>query len=86
MSSFLRLSNRILNVAHIVEIEHYTKREIPRFCIRLNKSNYDGLFLLGSGGINNQNNEIIICKYQDAEDYTRIQDWMKENNIITKFS
>ena len=81
MSNFIRLSNRILNVSHIVEILKYTKKETPMFRICLNKSNYSGFAIFGSGGIDNQHHEIVISSKTDFEDYRRINDWIYQNNL-----
>lgn len=81
MSNFLRLSKRIINVAHIVEIWKYNKKEVPMFMISLNKTNYTGMMFFGSGGFDNKENEIDVSSKTDFEDYKRIEDWMTQNNL-----
>ena len=71
---FIKLSSKIINKFHIVEI---TKKP-SKYYIHMSNTNIDGFFLFGSGGIINEKNIIEICEKQNKPDYETITRFIDE--------
>ena len=81
MRKFIKLSNRIINPSHLVDIRTVVKNDTFRYIIHLNKSNYSGWSFFGAGTLDNDDNNIVICSKTDIEDYRRIQEWILEQEL-----
>ena len=74
MSKFIKLTNTIINTKYIRKIVLHNNPHEYRISMTNNK--IDGFFLMGSGLINNHENEIIISKNKIPEDYNKITEWI----------
>lgn len=74
MSNFLKLSNRLININHILEIVIKPNK----YHIHLMNHNIHGVFIFASGAIESVHNEITICEKNNPHDYLKISDWIKE--------
>ncbi len=71
MSSFIRLSSRIINSSHIVEI----LKTPNKYFIIMTNTNVDGFLFMSTGGFGSTPNRIEICCTKNRLDY----------DVITKF-
>lgn len=75
--NFLKLTNRIINKAHIKQIVHHPEyvtdvlktKVNARYSIHLANENPDGFFIFTVGWINSKSEVISVCKEEDAADY-----------------
>ena len=80
MSKFIKLSNRIINPAHLVEIQSVLKKNnVPAYHIYLNKHNYSGWWAIALGSLDNSEKPIEICSKEDFNDYHVIKRWILQN-------
>jgi hypothetical protein len=73
--NFIKLTNRIINIAKINQI--IIKKN--KFNIYLNNgNNIFGIILYGSGCVYSNEEEIKICEKENSEDYKIMQNWIKK--------
>lgn len=82
MSRFIKLTNKIINTAHISKISFYQNPN--RYYIQMAYSesitNVFGMFFAGSGWVSGggaSSNEISICSENNSQDYKIIDEWYK---------
>lgn len=73
MSKFLKLSSRIINTNYINEIIVTNKK----YYINILNFKVNGFFLVGSGGINSDNDEIVVCSEKNPSDFKIVSEWIK---------
>lgn len=82
MSRFIKLTNKIINIAHIEKII-FSSNPDKQYYIQFAHSNtsYFGFILAGTGWItgNSPDNNIIIYEEKNPEDYKKIEEWI--NNL-----
>jgi hypothetical protein len=74
MTNFIRLSSRLINKLHIVEIIHNPSK----YSIHLSKFKLDGFMLVSSGKIETNHFLIEICEKDNKKDYDTISELFKE--------
>ena len=74
MTNFIRLSSRLINKLHIVEIIHKPNK----YCIHMSNFKLDGFILLSTGWMDTTNGLIEICEKNDKKDYDTISELFKE--------
>ena len=74
MIQFIRLTSRVINKAHIVEI---TKPSLDKYSICLSNTETFGFALFGSGSISSRQNVIEICKVTNPQDYDSISKFIQ---------
>ena len=74
MINFIRLSSRLINKLHIVEIIH----KPTKYFIHLSNFKINGFMLLSSGKIETNNGLIEICEKDNKKDYDTISELFKE--------
>ena len=70
MLQFIRLTSRVINKAHIIEI---TKPSHDKYSIHMSNINIDGSFVLFS----TKQNVIEICKINNPQDYDYITNFIQ---------
>jgi hypothetical protein len=76
MSRFLRLTNGILNTAHITRITHHVSATDAIYKIYMNELNVGGWFFAGSGALGNKDEVILVDSKQNPNDYSAIRGWI----------
>jgi len=71
MSSFLKLSKRIINTRYITRIDV----KPTEYKIRLATSQITGFVQLGTGAVQSESHHITLCK--DTGDYEIVTNWLK---------
>ena len=74
MNNFIKLSSRIINKLHIIEII----KKPNKYEIHMNNSNINGYFLFSSCGVEVKHNIIEICDTKDKKDYKTITKLIKQ--------
>jgi hypothetical protein len=74
MLQFLRLTSRVINKAHIIEI---TKPSLDKYSIYMSNTHISGFAVLGGGSISSTQNVIEICKVQNPHDYDCISKFIQ---------
>lgn len=74
MLQFIRLTSRVINKAHIVEI---TKPSHDKYSIYMSNTHISGYAILGGGAISSRQNAIEICKVKNPEDYVCISKFIQ---------
>lgn len=74
MIQFIRLTSRVINKAHIVEI---TKPSHGKYSIYMSNTNINGFAILGGGSIHSAQNVIKICKVENPQDYDSISKFIQ---------
>jgi hypothetical protein len=69
MLQFIRLTSRVINKAHIIEI---TKSSHDKYSIHMSNININGSFLF----FYTRQNVIEICKVADPQDYNSITNFI----------
>ena len=69
---FLKLTNIIINKN---VIQHIAINK-DKFIIHLMTNKTDGFLMLGGGGSQSYNTEIIVCKTNHLSDYKTVTDWI----------
>ena len=81
MSRFLKLSNRIVNVANISYI-HFDKAA-EKYSLHLLTTSHSGFLMFGSGAINGDTHQIFATKKDHPESYTTIEKWVNSIECVT---
>ena len=76
MRAFIRLSSRVINKIHIIEI---IKRP-NKYEIHMTNYKLDSLFIMSSGTINTISNIIEVCELEDKEDYNIITELIESDD------
>jgi len=76
MKQFIKLTSRILNKLHIVEI----KKTPNKYFIHMSNNDINGFILCASGVVTTRFNIIEICEEKHNLDYHIITDVLKELN------
>ncbi len=74
MIQFIRLSHRVINKAHIIEI---TRPSHDKYSIYLSNMHLSGFALLGGGSISSAQNAIEICKVKNPQDYDYVSKFIQ---------
>jgi hypothetical protein len=74
MTNFIRLSSRLINKLHIVEIIHNPSK----YYILMSNFKINGFMLVSSGKIDTENCLIEICEKDNKKDYDTISELFKE--------
>ncbi len=77
MSTFLKLSKRIINTRQISEITYF---EPNKYHIFFSHSTGGGLVFIGSGGTSFNTDQFEICKEKNLADYNIITNWINNQN------
>ena len=80
MSKFLKLTGKVINIAHIQHISH--DKTLEKYNFYLAESIY-GSFIFGSGFINTGNNSIYATKKEHPESYEAIEKWINSIECIS---
>lgn len=75
MSRFIRLSNCIINTAHILRVDIYPEK--PSYEIIMAGHHITGVWLFGTGLLDSGDYRIITSKEEHPESYKAIDDWIK---------
>lgn len=62
---FIRLSCRVINTRHVVEIV----KEKNRYLVHLTNNAFDGHIFFGSGSVGSDKNVLEICETRDKKDH-----------------
>ena len=73
MSSFLKLTKRIINTRYISRIDI----EPTGYKIKLITHEMGGIWILGGGGLDSVKSDITLCKTKDKMDYEIVTHWLK---------
>lgn len=77
ITTFMRLSDRIININMIKTISIYPTQYTIEM---ISNSGPDGFIICGSGVINSEKNHYInILKEKSPEDYKYLSHWIEEN-------
>ena len=74
MNHFLKLTTRVINKAHIVEII----KQPNKYEIHMSNSSIHGFLLFSSGSLETNHNIIQICNQKDKQDYETITKLIKD--------
>ncbi len=74
MLQFMRLTSRVINKAHIIEI---TKPCHDKYSIYMSNMHISSSAVFGSGSISSRQNVIEICKVQNPYDYDCISKFIQ---------
>lgn len=74
MIQFIRLSHRVINKAHIIEI---TKPSHDKYSIFMSNTHIHGFAILGGGSLNSVQNAIEICKVKNPQDYDYVSKFIQ---------
>lgn len=84
MSRFLKLTNLVVNTAHITRITHHpTSATEACYKIYMNELNVGGWFFAGSGAIGNRDEVIVVDYKQHANDYYAVRRWLEKIDITS---
>jgi len=74
MKNFIKLTSRIINKMHIIQIV-----KLPnKYEIHMNRYSIDGTVIFGSGGFNTSDYIINICNIKNKKDYETITEVINE--------
>jgi len=74
MNHFIKLSSRVINKLHIIEITKHPSK----YYISMSNNYISGIMLFGWGNLSSSNNYIQICETNNKEDYDTITEFLKE--------
>jgi hypothetical protein len=74
MTNFIRLSSRLINKLHIVEIIHKPNK----YFINMSNFEINGYIVCSTGKVETKNGLIEICEKNDKKDYDTISELFKE--------
>lgn len=72
---FIRLTNIIINTSHIATVVHKNQS----YTIHLANHRIDGVWILGNGFVNTENNAIVVCKTAHSDDYHIMEKWWTDS-------
>jgi hypothetical protein len=81
MSRFLKLSNRIINTAHIEHIFH--NKALEEYTLYFARSTYYSTFMFGTGSVTSVNNSIVANKEEHTESYKTIDKWINSLECVS---
>lgn len=75
MNNFIKLSSRVINKLHIIEII----KQPNKYWISMTNNYISGIMVFGWGNLSSSSNSFIqICEKNNKEDYDTITDFLKE--------
>lgn len=68
---FIRLTRTIINTSHVSRVVH----ENQKYVIYMANHHVSGLLFFGNGGMDTEENKMIVCKEKHPDDYITMNLW-----------